>query len=58
MPFNRNSFNYAKELLLQFPVLAIIGARQVGKTVLSKAIGKDWLYMDLERSLDATVYLT
>lgn len=52
MTLNRNIFNYAKKLLSQFPVLAIIGARQVGKTVLAKSLGQDWLYMDLERPGD------
>ncbi|NGX60591.1 MAG: hypothetical protein K940chlam9_00053 [Chlamydiae bacterium] len=37
-----------RKLLLSFPVVAIIGARQVGKTTLAKKIGSDWKYFDLE----------
>ncbi len=35
-------------LLSQFPVLAIIGPRQCGKTTLSKMLRPDWKYIDLE----------
>jgi len=35
-----------------FPAVALIGARQSGKTTLSKALRPDWLYTDLERSSD------
>ncbi len=45
-----------KALLGQSPVVAIIGARQVGKTTLAKAIlaliGGESLYLDLERPAD------
>lgn len=36
-------------LLTQFPIVAIIGARQVGKTTLAKKLRPKWLYMDLEQ---------
>jgi predicted AAA+ superfamily ATPase len=39
-------------LLTQFPCVAILGARQVGKTTLAKTVMPNWLYLDLERSLD------
>lgn len=35
-------------LLKMFPVVAIIGARQTGKTTLAKQIGQDWEYLDFE----------
>jgi len=35
-------------LLQQFPVVAIIGARQVGKTTLAKLLRPKWHYVDLE----------
>lgn len=45
--------------LAQFPVTALLGARQVGKTTLAKAIaaerkniGKDTVFLDLERTSD------
>lgn len=37
-------------LLEMFPVVAIIGARQVGKSTLAKMARKNWKYYDLERS--------
>lgn len=50
--FQRNIEIYLADLLLQFPCVAIIGARQVGKTTLAKTNRSDWLYMDLERTTD------
>ena len=35
-----------------FPVVAILGARQCGKTTLSRALRPDWLYVDLENPSD------
>ena len=44
------------ELLNQFPVVGIIGARQVGKTTLAKSIieklSRDTIYLDLELTSD------
>ena len=48
--FKRNVFNYLLDLKEKYPVLAIVGARQVGKTTLAKAVAKDFLYMDLEKA--------
>jgi predicted AAA+ superfamily ATPase len=48
----RNISGYLSDLLTQFPCVAILGARQVGKTTLAKTAMPDWLYLDLERSLD------
>ena len=43
-------------LLGQFPIVGLIGARQVGKTTLAKAVAKSWqaesVYLDLERPAD------
>ena len=50
--YQRNITPYATELLNNFPVLAILGARQVGKTWLSKKIGADFHYIDLEKPSD------
>lgn len=48
----RHSERKINKLLKMFPAVAIIGARQVGKTCLAKKIGFDWTYMDLENSDD------
>lgn len=48
----RNLYPKLAELLHQFPTVAILGARQVGKTVLAKSLGKKWLYFDLEKPSD------
>jgi len=45
----------ARDLLTYFPVLAIIGPRQVGKTTLAKLLISelpDSIYLDLESSKD------
>ena len=39
-------------LLDMFPVVAIIGSRQCGKSTLVKNIRPDWKYYDLERPDD------
>ena len=51
-PFQRNIFNYLIDLKAQYPAIAILGARQVGKTTLAKATAKDFFYMDLEKASD------
>ncbi len=40
------------QLLLLFPVVAVIGSRQCGKSTLVKRIRPDWKYYDLERADD------
>ena len=45
--FQRNITNYAADLKENFPILAIIGARQVGKTTLAQTIAPTFRYMDL-----------
>ena len=45
-----------KTQLANFPVVAILGARQVGKTTLARQLEKDWvgprLHFDLEEPHD------
>ncbi len=48
----RNLAAKIRLLLKQFPVVAILGPRQAGKTTLAKQIGADWLYIDLEKPSD------
>src|SRR3990167_11075513 len=52
MPYQRNIEKYAIDLLNNFPLLAILGARQVGKTWLSKVLAPDFKYFDLEKASD------
>jgi len=39
-------------LLEVFPVVMLVGARQTGKTTLSRAVRPDWHYVDLENAGD------
>jgi predicted AAA+ superfamily ATPase len=48
----RNIENKIHRLLEVFPVVMLIGARQTGKTTLSKAVRSDWQYFDLENAKD------
>ncbi|MBV8803246.1 MAG: AAA family ATPase, partial [Gammaproteobacteria bacterium] len=48
----RNLYPKVKNLLNQFPIVAILGARQVGKTTLAKQVAPDWRYFDLEKPDD------
>ena len=50
--YNRNIMSQLATLLDLFPVVAIIGARQVGKTTLAKQVKPDFLYVDLEKPSD------
>lgn len=52
MAMKRNIFNKINELLRMFPAVAILGARQCGKTTLAKSLRPDWLYLDLEKISD------
>ena len=51
---NRRILNDINESLAHFPVVSIIGPRQVGKTTLAKQIIKNLqsntIYLDLERT--------
>ena len=48
----RNITSYLVDMMEKFPALAIIGARQVGKTTLAKTVGHDFTYVDLEKPSD------
>ena len=50
--YKRNIYPYAIDLMKQYPVVAIVGARQVGKTTLAKILAQDFMYLDLEKSSD------
>ena len=48
----RNLEQKINRLLTLFPVVMLIGARQTGKTTLSKMLRPDWKYIDLENASD------
>jgi len=48
----RNLHARIETLLEDFPVVAILGSRQTGKTTLSKQLRPDWKYIDLENPRD------
>ncbi len=50
----RSSLERIQKLMRQFPALALLGPRQVGKTTLSRSIADDLngVYFDLERPSD------
>jgi predicted AAA+ superfamily ATPase len=48
----RNQEHTINQMLTLFPVVLIIGARQVGKTTLARKCRPEWRYFDLERSSD------
>ncbi len=45
----RNLESKIGRLLKAFPVVAILGVRQCGKSTLAKKLGKGWKYFDLEK---------
>lgn len=44
-----------RQLLRQFPAVAVLGPRQCGKTTLVQSLGKDWKYFDMERGADISL---
>ncbi len=52
MLISRNIESKIEQLLRIFPVVALVGARQTGKTVLSKKLRPAWRYVDLENPND------
>jgi predicted AAA+ superfamily ATPase len=45
----RNIQQKINRLLENFPIVAILGVRQCGKSTISRTLGVDWKYFDLER---------
>ena len=45
---NRNLAQRIQRLLVNFPIVVILGVRQCGKSTLAKMIGNNWKYFDLE----------
>ncbi|MGD9108604.1 MAG: ATP-binding protein [Gammaproteobacteria bacterium] len=54
----RNLFSQVTDLLEYFPIVVILGARQTGKTTLSKQIAPNWKYLDLENPRDYDNFTT
>jgi uncharacterized protein len=48
-PLTRNISYHLIDLMRKFPVVAIVGARQTGKTTLAKSVAPDFAYFDLEK---------
>jgi predicted AAA+ superfamily ATPase len=46
----RNVEHKINRLMSSFPVLVILGVRQCGKSTISRMVGKEWSYYDLEKS--------
>jgi predicted AAA+ superfamily ATPase len=50
--YQRNITSHLVDMMRKFPAIAIIGARQVGKTTLAKTVGRNFTYVDLEKPSD------
>ncbi len=48
-PFNRNIETKIERALVLFPIVAVIGSRQSGKSTLVRKLKPDWKYYDLEQ---------
>lgn len=53
----RNLSDRISLMLKQFPIVAIIGARQVGKTTLAKYLEPEWRYIDMQMPSDQELVL-
>ena len=51
--YQRNLRGKGERLLKSFPVLVVLGARQVGKSTFAQQLGEGWLYLDMENPSDA-----
>ena len=49
----RNWSEKGERLLKNFPILVVLGARQVGKSTFVQQLGTNWLYLDMENPVDA-----
>jgi len=52
MTVKRNIEKKLRQYLTLFPIVAMLGARQTGKTTLAKMVYPDWKYFDLENGND------
>lgn len=52
MNLDRNMAGHLEKFLGYFPVVAVQGSRQCGKTTLCKTLRPDWKYLDLEKESD------
>lgn len=50
--YERNISSYLIDLMGKYPVIAIVGARQVGKTTLARLVAPSYMYIDLENGAD------
>jgi uncharacterized protein len=55
--YTRNLLSVLDKLLLKFPGVVVLGVRQSGKSVLSRACRPDWEYFDLQRPKDKALIL-
>ena len=53
----RNIAEKINQLMEMFPAVIILGARQTGKTTLTKQMFPHWQYFDLENPIDAQIIL-
>ena len=48
----RNLRGKGQRLLASFPILVVLGARQAGKSTFVRQLAPNWLYLDMENSID------
>jgi uncharacterized protein len=48
----REAEHRVRQLLAEFPIVLLLGARQTGKTMLARHLAADWLYLDMENHDD------
>ena len=52
---NRNVYDKINKLLVFFPAIALLGARQSGKTTLAQMLRPNWHDTDLEKPSDFNI---